>query len=80
MELPADLKIAFIKEDSGMGSMSVGRSGMTEIKLTDGKGNHVGTVRVSKPKIRCFVNFISHWCLGEFFSQALRSRSSTIKR
>ena len=35
-----------------MGSMSVGRSGMTEIKLTDGKGNHVGTVRVSKPKIK----------------------------
>lgn len=35
-----------------MGSMSVGRSGMREIKLTDGKGNHVGTVRVSKPKVK----------------------------
>lgn len=35
-----------------MGSMSIGRSGMTEIKLTDGKGNHVGTVRVSKPKVK----------------------------
>ncbi len=35
-----------------MGIMSIGSSNTTRIKLTDGKGNHVGTISVTKPSTK----------------------------
>lgn len=35
-----------------MGVMGIGRSDTTKIRLTDGMGNHVGTISVSKPQVK----------------------------
>ena len=57
-----------------MGIMSVSRSNTTRIKLTDGKGNHVGTISVTKPstkkKKRIQYNF------REISNQILQTKTS----
>lgn len=57
-----------------MGIMSVGRFGMTERKLTDAKGNHVGTVRVSKPQKKKKKRIQYHF--REISNQILQTKTS----